>query len=587
MVSRYVREVWTAALVIPYRDSAVISLGNIAEGVKAYLNANPRAPKMVNGPISAMHNCLTTAGWKFKSPFELTTRLGDIINLTIVCPNRVVNAFRKELAEAITDRGAVRLNAAVCTDESAALVADGIFFGPLRALYNNMNYVDRQTLISIASNGIYTNTDLYMMGYLVDPECQQCHCALDTVFHRCFSCPHISPNARKLLGEQFFDAIIDAGEHSLLANRCLMPIPRGASAPSPTTLFECINMSPGEQFSPADGEVFGDGSCFFSNCSNSKLSRAGFAVGQFAPNGDVIKAIYGCLPRYFPQNSLAAEYIAFATFLDNVDSGIYVGDCEEVINKFNGGLCGALAVKSPFACVWKTLLSRHGPDFASRVSVSKTKAHRSIDEVTDDSDRARFHGNQAVDLLAKEGAKLHTPSDAEVVLYKVKRNDLKTLARHMVDVLRCLRLDRAETRIKLTRLPVGLPSMSHAAGVVMKHTHNYIWKGKCWMCSICLKRTRVPLSHQSCKSCLGPPPFAGLLEDSKGHTLWSAALSGGGVVLYCSKCYHYASPHPRRLKGQCSQVPDVFRPSEEFYLRKLLHPVSRLRMFRPIRVLSS
>ena len=576
VVSRFVKEVWMASLVVPFRDTAVISLGQLAEGMKAYPNANTSPPASINGPVSALHNCIDEAGWSFQTPFELVTERGDYIRATRV--------FKKDLADALTARGALRLHDAVGTAESAALVSQGVFFAPLRSLYNSMNYVDKQTLISIASDGIFTNTDLHMMGYIVDPECQSCHAALDTVFHRCFSCPHVSPNARIFLGERLFDAIIDAGEDSLYATRCLTPIPDCTSTPSAATMFKCMNFQADDVFRPEDGEVFGDGSCFFSNCSNSNLSRAGFAVGQFTPDGEVVKAIYGCLPKYFPQNSPAAEYIAFATFLDNSETGSYVGDCAEVINRFHGGIGRALAVKSPFACVWKTLLMRHGPHFASRVSVSKTKAHRSIDEIVDETDRARFFGNQAVDLLAKEGALLHAPPDGEVALYKAKRQELKTLARHMVDVLRSLRLDRVETRIKLSRIPVGLPGPRQPDCDKVKHKHIFIWKGKCWMCSVCLKRTRVPLSHQSCKSCPGPPPFAGLLKDSKGHTLWSAALEGGGVVLYCSKCYHYASPHPRRLRGSCSQVPDVFKPSEEFYLRKLVHPVSRLRMLRPIRM---
>ena len=67
----------------------------------------------------------------------------------------------------------------------------------------------------------------------------------------------------------------------------------------------------------------------------------------------------------------------------------------------------------------------------------------------------------------------------------------------------------------------------------------------------------------------GPPAFKGLLKDAKNHELWIASFSDGGMMLFCSKSCHYASPHPRLLANECRGKVDIHRSSKEFYLNAI------------------
>ena len=97
---------------------------------------------------------------------------------------------------------------------------------------------------------------------------------------------------------------------------------------------EYINMGPGDLFDPADGGVYGDGSCL--NPASKWLARAGYAAVQVNQEGDVIRGLFGNVPSAFPQTSLAAEFVAFANAATHASVGCeYVGDCQAVLSSFN------------------------------------------------------------------------------------------------------------------------------------------------------------------------------------------------------------------------------------------------------------
>ena len=338
-------------------------------------------------------------------------------------------------------------------------------------------------------------------------------------------------------------------------------------------------MGEGDKFNISDGDVFGDGSCLYSNFR--PLSRAGFAVAQVDAQGNVIKAIFGCMPRSLPQTSLVAEYAAFTNFIDNIDEGCYVGDCQEVIDRFNDPMAKSVESSNPLACFWKTIAGRHGDDLSGRVrGVFKTKAHRREVDVGEGIDRFRFNGNNVADRLAKQGAELHKPAPEDAVRCKSERSDVINLAYHMIDVLKTIRLNRAKNRQRVKRLPEGVRFVAEKPQPMQ---HHFIWHKSIWFCSVCLTRTLLPATAVRNK-CSGSPPFKGLLKDPKGHCLWSAGLRGGGVIIYCTKCYFYASPHPRKLNKPCEGFPPTAGSCEEFYLSRRQHPVSKERLLRPSRV---
>ena len=423
-------------------------------------------------------------------------------------------------------------------------------------------------------------------GYDVDPICPQCHSSMDTIFHRCFSCPNISTRAELALGKDLFDRIIAAGDVSFAANRCLYPCVTLEAAPSPSTRCEFINFAHGDSFDYRDGPVYGDGSCL--NGSYKDLARAGFAVAQVNSEGQVIKAIYGCVPGRLPQSALSAEYAAYFAFATHAPYGTYIGDCQEVLARHNGLLSEALAADNLHACSWKALMLREGYGFKNDIcDVIKVKAHQAIGSIEDPHDKMLAIGNDVADGLAKQGALLHPSNGSDVAALKALYRDIKNQALHMIDCLKDVSWTRSLAFGRLPKLPKGTRVPNVGCRTNGKRKHSFKWMGKLWICEGCLLRTAsLAEGHNVPVFCSGPPAFGGLLAsgNSKGHTLWSAGVMGGGVILFCSQCFHYAAPHPRLLLSPCLGRPCSDASSEMFYLKRRRHPTSRSRLLLPIRV---
>ena len=419
------------------------------------------------------------------------------------------------------------------------------------------------------------------MGYNIDPVCTQCCSALDSIYHRCYTCPSISKRAEIALGPELFSKILAAGPHSLMANRCLHPDVVCQTQPSDSAICEFINFSPGDKFD--NGFVFGDGSA--SNPAHPEIARAGFAVVQINEEGELLRAIYGCLPRHMPQTPLAAEYAAFFMFATHVSIATYVGDCVDVLTNFNKGLAKALSPDKLHADTWKACLTKRGMSFCSDLSTLKVKAHQDISSISDVSQKFFAVGNAHADELAKKGAELHPPNSDDVQLYKTTHADVRKQMLHMVDCLMDLSLTRSETQGRLVRLPKGavLP-LDVTSSLKGSKSHSLRWHGKFWCCDICLIRTRNCSSVS--KSCPGPPLFGSLLAKPGhlGHCLWSAGVSGGGAILYCNKCFHYASPHPRLLMQPCVGTHKGKFSSEKYYILRRRHPVCKSLLLMPLRV---
>ena len=216
------------------------------------------------------------------------------------------------------------------------------------------------------------------------------------------------------------------------------------------------------------------------------------------------------------------------------------------------------------------------------------KAHQDIGSISDPITKAHAVGNDAVDKLAKEGALLHPDISADVVATKCLFNEIKNQALHMIDVLKDVSLSRTEVSGKLKRLPKNtvLPMVAAKQASTAGKYHSFKWTGKCFVCDCCLLR-KVSLADKVANSfCPGPPAFGNLLSDNDhlGHSLWSAGVKGGGVILFCTRCFHYAAPHPRKLLSSCPGVPCSSKSSEMFYLLRRRHPVDRSKLFLPMKV---
>ena len=213
----------------------------------------------------------------------MTNKLGVPLHLLTACPKAIIQSFKADIVGTIAHRDVVKLHMKNNTAETRSLVEHGIFYQPLVALYNSSCSIDASTPHHVITSGIFTNTDLVDMGYDIDPVGIECQAALDTVYHRCFSCPRIETRAKLALGADLFDAVIEAGPNSLFANRCLAPSSSMSEAPADQVIFQTVQFSAGEIFSPESGKVYGDGSCFYP--SFQPLSRAGFGIVQVNPTG--------------------------------------------------------------------------------------------------------------------------------------------------------------------------------------------------------------------------------------------------------------------------------------------------------------
>ena len=508
----------------------------------------------------------------------MTSKYGFELFLSTTSPRRVINTFKADLLETIARRDLVALQLRHQSAESQDLLDRGLFLQPLRTLYNRLKGDRKVALHNIINDGIWTNTDLVNKGYNIDPICGDCNEGLDTVYHRCFTCVKIETRARCSLGSSLYDSIIQKGDTSLLANRCLMPHPVMTSAPSKVTRFESLGFEESDSFLPGDGEVFGDGSCLYP--SDGSLARAGFGCVQIRPDGTLAKAIYGCVPVSLPQSSLAGEYAALACAYDNGYGNIFAGDCQDVISGFNMGIEAALKTAGPHVCTWKSILLRH-PDFDLKViSARKVKAHQA--EPGPDcshSDFCSYWGNYHADLCAKQGAALHAPASSDVDLVRSAKQDLTNLALHMVDTLSTLRLARVAGTTKAELLP-------RQARPVVKHAslHDFRWNGNIWVCIKCFLRTSSLSSSYSFSPCIKRSPLAAISRADKGHVLWQAPLADGGNIIYCSNCWCYASAYPRNLLRPCCKPSGGSRPCAKFHLVNRRHPRSRTRFLLPLRL---
>ena len=490
------------------------------------------------------------------------------------CPTQISKAYKSDMAEVIQHRTVVKLQMDDKFD-AQELYEAGLFFQPLRALFNKLPPVSKLLLVQIVTDGVFTNYSLFNMGYLCDPVCPDCGESVDTVLHRCFTCPRIEARARLAVGNSTFDNIVSAGDRGLLGTRCLMPQPLTKSRPAATQIIKAINFEAGDEFS--DCEVFGDGSC--ANPSIPELSRSGFALVQVDSEGNLQKAVYGTLPPQYPQDPLAAEYAAFAAAYQLSSRVTYVGDCSEVLRAFGKGPRAAQQGDNPHACVWKQLL-REEPDCLARVSsVTKVKAHKSIEQVEAEGGNLKhFHGNAEADRLAKEAVLLHPCFQDDARNYKRDKSSLTQVAYHMVDTLLALHNSRGDNKTKYPRLPAHVVPK----GEVVRRQNQYVWNGSFWFCNICFLRTSSPVSLSSSRrNCIGFSPFSDLQIDPRGHNLLLAFADESEFILFCSKCWCYGSVFPRDLTIACRGKPSVEGSSNGFYLRKGVHPRSRRPFSRP------
>ena len=132
--------------------------------------------------------------------------------------------------------------------------------------------------------GTFLKGDLLKFGCEVDPACPRCGEGIDSVFHRCFSCPMVEHEAKGRMDSLQVGVYPPAPPWKLLP---LLIVVSNSSACGLTTSFVLRG-----------GGVFVDGSCF--NPAVAELARAGFGVCQADAAGKVAKRCVGAGPSPNP-----------------------------------------------------------------------------------------------------------------------------------------------------------------------------------------------------------------------------------------------------------------------------------------------
>ena len=299
VVQRFCQEVWNAGLHPSLRRPGGIPLSTLAVGVSGLIETLGPENKNVDGPISALYRTLCCYGWTICSPFVWASKYGNEVRLLDKCPTQVVSLFKADVQDTILQRGIERIHSRHDNGSSQSLLDNAPLFSPLRSLYRSLGKREARTLLAIVSNGIFTNTGLLYLGYDIEAACPSCGLSLDTIYHRCYTCPNASGRAQHTLGEALYNSIIYQGENSILANQLLCPAPLPSNPPLDSVQRVFVGMSDSDCFRPEDGFIFGDGSC--TDPCSPWLARAGFAVVQITAEGEVLKGFYGNVPSSLPR----------------------------------------------------------------------------------------------------------------------------------------------------------------------------------------------------------------------------------------------------------------------------------------------
>ena len=586
-LQRLLSEIWMAALPARSRNPCVISLGTLAAGISACTDSAELVDeRCISGPISASFVSLKAIGWKFTGPFSITDHNGKVLHLLQLSPKYVCNLFRDTYANVIVQRAIVKLHKQHMTLETLKLVNQGLFLRPLLSLHKRLPASQARVLCKIVSNGIMTGSTFFGMGYSsVDPACQKCGNAFDTVSHRCFLCVEQETKLMQTVDPNVINRIFGDNK-ALLTARLLFPKPIVKCLPVDKTYLEFVNLGPDDFFTPDGGEVFADGSCLWPK--HPELARAGFSVVQVDDAGEVIKAVYGALGRSYPQSPLAAEYAGMSVAHDNSAQCDLVMDCAAVISLWRRGFGAAMQSGTAFDHWWKEVAARHRDPGDRIKAIHKVKAHQSIGCVPDNPvDIRRFYGNDHADRLAKLGADLQPVDQEECNLFLQNFNDIMVTAKFMVDQLcadppghfQACKVGKKDRHKRGTR--TGLSSL---------RSHDFHWVNTSWTCAKCLMRTKSPLELNAVSPCPGASVMMPIFNACLGHRIWRSPIQGGGHVYFCSICWCHAECFPKRLKQKCQGPPCTKFKAKGFgriakaRIVALWHPNGKRRIYPPVRI---
>ena len=165
----------------------------------------------------------------------------------------------------------------------------------------------------------------------------------------------------------------------------------------------------------------------------------------------------------------------------------------------------------------------------------------------------------------------------------MRHKEVTNLALHMVDCLTSLRTERNLSFENLDRLPKSI--VLKADSIDDHRGHRFSWNDNCWICLNYCYRTLDPSRAPSSAPCKGTfLLFVDLFCDPKGHSLWISEFGKQEVLIHCTRCWGYASSVSRNLSRECCGMTGKVYPCARSFLRRALHPISRLRLYKPAKL---
>ena len=277
-------------------------------------------------------------------------------------------------------------------------------------------------------DAIWTRQRALDAGYIIDPTCELCGAAPDTVWHRIWLCK--APQCLAARAEAAPWWIVTkakrAGPSSTVFSKGIFPHPE-ALVPRPYQESDSVDRrahegghgivaftAAGTQVSLGSlqprGNIFVDGSC--TRHPVRDLNRASFSVVMVNSLAQAVLRIQSPIWAHLPQSPQAAEYCALAAACELIGGEATIfGDCANVIR--DAQLPSGLAV-APRKLYAGIIRSARGAQGFGLSSVVKVPAHVTETDDMPPDELFRVRGNTAADTEAKAAYHCHAHAPPEV-----------------------------------------------------------------------------------------------------------------------------------------------------------------------------
>ena len=510
----------------------------------------------VTDPVTAAAASMHRFGWTSVRPGVIRTKEKVDFNMYETCPMTIKKICTFDVEDMLYT------NAADADNRFRAIGPGAIpWIEPLRRLVCDSTKLTwtpahRSLVRTNLSGNLWTSKGLLDYRGIGDGACYACGLP-GTMVHRCFACPAHSDFLRDYgLTEGIPRAAKNDPDNPLWTSALVRDPTRGFPSPGGhAPVWTLLPPSGKQEFT---GSAFGDGSA--QQLFGVRTQRAGWAVVQMrslAGGSTALASVVGPLPGPL-QDTPAAELFAmiqYVTYLVDRPGCIYHGDCQWVLDGFESGSYYTTRATAVHADLWRRFWRVHSKR-NNPIIPFKVKAHVTDSEVSQGYSVNLKTGNDAADVGANQGRRLH-PTDEEAVIGSKKIWMLvHVVARYLA---------RANEAALL------------AADDMPPFSENLIFSR---MDKVPTHRTEKDGSRVRCVWCLrtaNANPIPGPCHTAAAHVVWRS-----DDIHVCSRCGAYSTARSSHLKEDCAgRLTKSGAYAIDRMFRKGLHPKDDVRIPRP------